>query len=226
MNKEKKSKKTLIALIAIAIAVTVAIIITTVTISLNSGNNDDIIDNPPVGPAEPENPGNNDPAEPDNPGGNVPDVPGGEDEPTLGDIKYGAPLLSYSLGQEFVIDGMVWSDTLKWYSTHNGTDFRTDKGAIVTAIYGGTVESINYTTQNGYVITVKQTDGNTAKYMSLSADALVEEGDSVSKGTQIGYVSDSMSNEQNDGAHLHLEITDANGEFIDPMSLLPAAADK
>lgn len=226
MNKEnKKNKKTLIALVVIAIAVTIAIIITTVLISLNSGSkNSDIIDNP-SNPVEPDKPDDSKPDVPDKPDDNKPDVPG-DDTPTLVEVKYGAPLLSYSIGQEFNIDEVVWSDTLKWYATHNGTDFKANKGDIVTAVYGGTVESVKYTTQNGYVITIKQTDGNTAQYMSLSSDILVEEGASVSKGTQIGYVSDSMSNEQNDGAHLHLEITDADGQWIDPMSMLPAATDK
>lgn len=225
MNKEnKKSKKTLIALIAIALAVVIAVVITTIAVSV--GNNNDVIDDSsgPSTPADPSDPA--DPSKPSDPADppNLPSDP--DDETTSGAISYGSPLISYTLGQEFNVSEMVWSNTLKWYSTHNGTDFKTDKGAVVSAIYGGTVDSIAYTTQYGYVITVNQTDGYTAQYMSLSNDIFVEEGDSVSKGTQLGYVSDSMSNEQNDGAHLHLEITDANGDFVDPMSLISPSEEK
>ncbi len=231
MNKEnKKNKKSLIALIVIAVAVVLAVIITTIALSVGkSGNQPPAIDpNNPTVPDDPSDPNEpNDPAKPDDPA--VPDDPtdpSEPDDPTSGQVKYGSPLLSYTVGQEFNIEEMVWSDTLKWYSTHNGTDFKAEKGAVVSAIYGGKVEKVAYTTQNGYTITIKQTDGNTAEYMSLSSETLVEEGDSVSVGTQIGYVSDSMSNEQNDGAHLHLELTDSEGNWVDPMSYLPAPTDK
>ncbi|MBR6789175.1 MAG: peptidoglycan DD-metalloendopeptidase family protein, partial [Clostridia bacterium] len=65
-----------------------------------------------------------------------------------------------------------------------------------------------------------------ATYKSLSADTLVEVGDVVTTGTPIGYVSDSMTSEQNDGAHLHLELVDANGEFVNPMNKLPEGTEK
>ena len=77
-----------------------------------------------------------------------------------------------------------------------------------------------------YVVTIEQSDGLTAIYKSLSADTLVEEGDAVTTGTPIGYVSDSMTSEQNDGAHLHLEMKDADGGYVDPMTKLPDGTEK
>ena len=45
-------------------------------------------------------------------------------------------------------------------------------------------------------------------------------------GDAIGTVSDSMTSEQNDGAHLHLEILDDKGNYVDPLTLLPEGTDK
>lgn len=221
MNKEiKKNKKLYIALLVFSIAAIIAIVTTSIVIGLNSGAHTPV-DNP-IGPVqEPDDKVDDvvtppdettDPTDPD------------EDKPVVNPVKYGMPLSSYTAGQEYNVSDMVWSNTLQWFETHNGTDFIADAGSIVTSICDGTVKSVSYSTQNGYVIAIENSDGNTAFYMSLSDNTLVAEGASVARGSQIGFVSDSMQKEQNEGAHLHLEILDKNGEYVDPMSLLPASS--
>lgn len=228
MNKEtRKNKKLYIALLICSVVAIIAIITTSLIIGLSSPSSEPV-DNPGNNVQEPDD-GNNTqkPDEPDVP--DVPDVPDNPDvpdEPTGGEVKYGMPLSSYTAGQEYNVTDLVWSSTLHWFATHNGTDFTADAGAIVTSICDGTVQSVKYSTQDGYVVTIANADGNTAIYKSLSSNVLVEEGAAVSLGTQIGYVSDSMSSEQNEGAHLHLEMLDKNGDYLDPMSLLPASSDK
>lgn len=220
MKKEIKNKKSVIVMIVAAVAAIIAIIVTSIVIGV-SGPSDPVLDNPIGGieaPKDDDKPNNDDPTPPDD--------PKEPDEPTVVKPVYVAPMASYTLGQEFFISDLVWSNTMKWYATHNGTDFVADKGTPVNAVFGGTVESVTYTTQNGYVVKIRQTDGYTATYMSLGSDVLVKEGDAVVGGAQIGTVSDSMQSEEKDGPHLHLEMTDENGKWVDPMSLLPAAPEK
>ena len=221
MNKQTaKNKKLYIALLICSVVAIIAIVATSIIIGLNAGKDTPVVDNPGGDVQQPEDPNKPDDVDPNPDDPNTPDVP---DEPTGGEVVYGNPISSYTAGQEFNITELVWSNTLHWYATHNGTDFMADAGSIVTSVCDGTVKSVKYTTQDGYVITIENSDGNTAIYKSLSADTLVEEGAAVVKGAQIGYVSDSMSGEQNDGPHLHLEILDKNGEYLDPMTLLPGS---
>ena len=229
MNKEnnkKTNKKLYIALLICTVVAIIAIVATSVAIGLTSGGGEPVDDpgtiTTPDDPQTPDDPST--PQTPDDPSDtNEPDEP---DEPTVTTPEYGMPLASYTLGQECKLTELVWSNTLHWYSTHNGTDFMADAGTQVNAVYDGTVTSVKYTTQEGYVVTIEQSDGLTAIYKSLSADTLVEEGDAVTTGTPIGYVSDSMTCEQNDGAHLHLEMKDADGGYVDPMTKLPDGTEK
>lgn len=223
MNNENKktNKKLYIALLICTVVAVIAIIATSIILGVTSTSS----------PNEPSGPSINDPVNPDdNPNNpnepNEPSDPNEPSEPTTTTPEYGMPLASYELGQECVLTELVWSNTLHWFSTHNGTDFAAEANAQVKAVYDGKVTSVKYTTQDGYVITIEQSDGIVAQYKSLSADTLVEEGDTVTTGTPIGYVSDSMTSEQNDGAHLHLEFKDANGDYVDPMTKLPAGSEK
>lgn len=224
MNKEtgKRNKKLYIALLICSVVAIIAIVATSIAIGLNSGKIDAPVDNPGGDVLNPGDDNQQGPDDTHNPGDITPNPDDGKDDPAGTEVKYGLPLATYTEGQSFNVTELVWSNTLHWFATHNGTDFTADAGTIVTSICDGTVKSVKYTTQDGYVVTIENVDGNTAIYKSLSADTLVEEGAAVVKGAQIGYVSDSMSSEQNEGAHLHLEMLDKNGEYLDPMSLIPA----
>lgn len=227
-NENRKNKKLFIALIACAAAAAIAIIAVSVVLGVTASREALPVDDPggivqdDQTPDDQDQPDDQQPEEPDD---QQPDL-NEPDDPTSGELVYGAPLDAYELGQACVMDELVWSNTLHWYSTHNGTDFMADAGTQVNAVYDGTVTSVKYTTQEGYVVTIEQSDGLTAIYKSLSADTLVEEGDAVTTGTPIGYVSDSMTSEQNDGAHLHLEMKDADGGYVDPMTKLPDGTEK
>ncbi|MBQ7227674.1 MAG: M23 family metallopeptidase [Clostridia bacterium] len=241
MNNDKKqtNKKLYIALLVCTIAAIIAIVVTAIAVGVTSTTpnpdtpgittpNDNIDPNKPSdgsGNGDGDNNGEGGgttPEQPDDqPSGTTPD-----DQPTATTPQYGSPLSSYTLGIECKLEELVWSNTLHWYSTHNGVDFHAEGTAEVLAVYDGTVTEVKYTTQDGYVITVAQTDGLTATYKSLSADTLVEEGDIITTGTTIGYISDSMMSEQNDGAHLHLEMRDGSGNYVDPMTKLPEGTEK
>ena len=101
-----------------------------------------------------------------------------------------------------------------------------EEGTPVLAVSDGTVTYVGYSTQDGYTVTVEQTDGYTAVYKSLSADTVAETGSTIAAGDVLGYVSDSMTSEQNSGPHLHLEMINADGVLVDPMTLLGNATEK
>ena len=232
-NKERKpmSKKMYITLIVCIAAAIVAII--TVSLAVGLTRNPDTPTPPGSGIEVPDDPDLNDDADkPDVPDdddqddNDDSDMPDDDDEPTITEPEYTLPMSNCVLGSECSLDELVWSNTLHWYSTHNGADFTAEEGAAVGAIHDGEVTSVGYTTQDGYTVSIAQTDGHTAVYKSLSADIAVEVGDIVAMGDVIGYVSDSMASEQNDGPHLHLEILDSVGNFVDPMTLLGEASEK
>ena len=52
-------------------------------------------------------------------------------------------------------------------------------------------------------------------YASLANDVPVKAGDTVTKGSVIGQVSDTAKSEANDGPHLHLEVL-LDNELVDP----------
>lgn len=138
--------------------------------------------------------------------------------------SYVMPVSEYTAGQQFS-DKLVFNQTLKQWRTHNGVDFIAAKDSEVKAVYGGEVTSVENTTLEGTVVTVKQTDGITAIYKSLGSDVKVEAGQTVKAGDVIGYVSETMVTEKSEGAHLHLEMK-KDGKYVDPLEYLPEGADK
>ncbi len=228
-NKERKpiNKKLYIALISCVVAAIIAVIAVSLAVGLSRPDDQTGPGNVIDTPSDPDDNDQEDPGDTDGPDEpDEPDEPDKPDEPTVTEPTYTLPLADCVLGAECSLDELVWSDTLHWYSTHNGADFTADEGAAVGAILDGEVTATGYTTQDGYTVTIKQTDGYTAVYKSLSADVTVEAGDVVASGDTIGYVSDSMTSEQNDGPHLHLEMLDAEGNYVDPMTLLGEAEEK
>lgn len=140
-------------------------------------------------------------------------------------VVYSTPLLDFTVGKEASLDKLVYSSTLNQWRTHNGVDLMAAAGADVKCIAAGRVEKVKETTLEGFVVTVSHDDGIVSVYKGLS-DVSVSEGDSLLSGTVIGKVAENMMTEQNDGAHLHFEMT-KNGKLVDPAAYLPElVADK
>ncbi len=108
----------------------------------------------------------------------------------------------------------VFSSTLSHYTAHLATDFFSEEGAKVYAVYDGTVESVTNDVLNGYTVTIDHGDGLKTVYNSLSEDVSVKSGDTVVQGTVIGEVSTTNRREYKEGAHLHFETLE-NGVKID-----------
>ncbi|MBQ9266973.1 MAG: M23 family metallopeptidase [Clostridia bacterium] len=98
---------------------------------------------------------------------------------------------------------------------HNGIDLIAEKGTKVLAVSDGIVEDTGFTAKDGNYITLKHSDGYETLYMHLQ-DILVEKGESVAAGDEIGTVG---ATGMATGPHLHFELH-YNGEAVNPLEFL------
>ena len=112
---------------------------------------------------------------------------------------------------------LVWSPTLKEYSTHLGTDFTSDDGNVFASA-DGLIKETGYNALDGNYIVLTHKDGYITKYMSLEEPSLLAVGTEVKQGELIGKMSTSQGSESMDGAHLHFEMY-KNGEQINPLEV-------
>lgn len=129
--------------------------------------------------------------------------------------------LKYPLASQEVVSAfssqLIYNPVMKDYRTHKGMDIKSEIGETVKSIGNGVVKSTRTDLLLGNVIEIEHGD-YTALYCGLGDTFLVKEGDIVTEGTAIGSVY-SVPFENNEAAHLHLEIT-KNGESVDPAEIL------
>ncbi len=101
---------------------------------------------------------------------------------------------------------------------HQGLDFSVPVGSSVLSTGDGIVKSVKRTATYGRVIDIDHGNGITTRYAHLS-DYLVEEGDRVCRGQEIGLAG---STGRSTGPHLHYEIR-RNGKALNPNMLLQLA---
>jgi murein DD-endopeptidase MepM/ murein hydrolase activator NlpD len=128
------------------------------------------------------------------------------------------PLENTAVTKSFSGSELVYSQTLKDWRTHNGTDFSAESGDTVFAAADGTVIEEYDDGLFGVVVTVESGD-ITVSYCGLQEDTAVAVGDFVTAGQEIGQVG-TIPAEQSEGDHLHLEVRQ-NGTFLDCASFLP-----
>ena len=93
---------------------------------------------------------------------------------------------------------------------HSGIDIATNEGEEVFSIASGKVVYADYDTSNGNMVRIKHNDGSISVYKH-GMEILVEVGDNVEVGEKIMLVGKTgMAT----GPHLHLEVIDKNGEFV------------
>lgn len=136
------------------------------------------------------------------------------EEPVLEEVIFSAPVLNPTAIENYS-DTMVFSGTLKRYSTHLATDYFADEGTQVFAAYKGRVESVENDILRGVTVTIDHGDGLKTVYNSISDDVEVSVGDTVEKGDLIGYISTTNRQEYKSGAHLHFEVL-KDGSSISP----------
>ena len=100
---------------------------------------------------------------------------------------------------------LSYSETFGDMRIHTGLDISADLGITVGSCGNGVILETENDPLWGYVVKIDHGNGIVAHYCGLGEDLLVEEGDIVSIGSPIGYVS-SVPCESSEEAHLHLEF--------------------
>lgn len=96
---------------------------------------------------------------------------------------------------------------------HKGIDIAVPAGTKIYSIMEGTVTTSAYSQSAGNWIVIVDKDGYVSKYMHCST-LLVGAGTQVKKGQLIATVG---STGNSTGNHLHLQIEDPNGKYINPL---------
>jgi murein DD-endopeptidase MepM/ murein hydrolase activator NlpD len=106
----------------------------------------------------------------------------------------------------FAQDSLIYSETLKEWTTHTGIDIQADKTTVVKSAEEGTVKSIKNDPRFGLTIVIEHEDGYQTVYSNLLTSEFVVEGEKVEKGQSIGTIGNTAVFEIADEAHLHFEI--------------------
>jgi murein DD-endopeptidase MepM/ murein hydrolase activator NlpD len=108
---------------------------------------------------------------------------------------------------------------------HNGVDMAADEGTPILAAMDGVISekglSGSLTSGYGYFIAVKHADGSVSETLYAHLRELPD----IAVGTPVkaGQVIASMGTTGGStGPHLHFEVRDANGQVIDPATVLPS----
>lgn len=123
--------------------------------------------------------------------------------------------------KEFSGEAPAYSVTFNDWRVHEGTDFAADKGAVVKAFTGGQVKEIYDDPMLGKTMIISHNGGYEAYYCGLGETTLVNVGDSVYPGQDIGSVKE-IPSEILDAAHLHFGVK-KDGVWINPMDVLAGA---
>ena len=143
-------------------------------------------------------------------------VPEEEVVPTNTDdaIIFALPVADGKICKEYAENHLIEDKTSGYWQTHQAIDFVAPEGTTVFSVYDGTVESVNESMMDGFVITILHGGGLKSVYKCLSNEVLVSQGDKVVKGQEIGKVSNNLT-EKADGPHLHFELYE-NDKLVDP----------
>jgi murein DD-endopeptidase MepM/ murein hydrolase activator NlpD len=117
----------------------------------------------------------------------------------------------FNLTARFGDWGWYWSG-----GRHTGLDFAAPTGTDVGAAQAGKVIAAGWAGAYGQRLEIRHADGTVTSYNHL-ATLLVGVGDVVGGGQHIGDVG---STGNVTGSHLHLEVTNRSGSFIDPAAWL------
>ena len=121
--------------------------------------------------------------------------------------------------QDYSMDQTVYFSTLDQYKLSPAIAVGAVEGAPVVAAVNGTVYSVEQDIQTGTTVTMELGNGYQAIYGQL-ADLTVAEGDTVKKGTTIGYIAQPTKYYSTEGTNLYFEMK-KDGEPIDRIAYLP-----
>ena len=131
---------------------------------------------------------------------------------------YFAMPMDSGVSREYSNGAIVKNSTTNDWRTHDGVDLSGVAGDAVKAINSGTVTAIRDDALWGTVVTIDHGNGITAEYRGLAREGAVQPGDTVDINDKIGVLGE-IPIENNDGAHLHLEIY-KDGKPVSPSNYI------
>gem|GEM_PF-2591697 len=107
--------------------------------------------------------------------------------------------------------------TLNYFTPHTGVDIAAEVGSAVIACVSGKIISISdRDLLFGPVVTIETENGELVEYRYVDCVDGLSEGDLVTAGQHIGFVSEPAGEEYKEGPHLHIQAQDKRGQSIDP----------
>lgn len=133
------------------------------------------------------------------------------------------PEVSYptdsTVTKEFSGDTPVYSKTFCDWRSHEGTDFKAEKGSVVKSITSGVVADVYEDPSYGTTVVMSHDGGFTAYYSGLEKNVPVKKGAKLKNGDEIGKIGEVPCEAAEGQSHLHLAIN-KEGKFIDPLLIL------
>lgn len=120
---------------------------------------------------------------------------------------------------DYSMDQTTYFPTLDQYRLSPAIAVQAVESAPVVAAVNGTVFSIEEDVKTGNTLTMELGNGYQAIYGQLK-DITVSEGETVTKGTIIGYISEPTKYYDVEGSNLYFAMK-KDGEPIDPIAYLP-----
>ncbi|HIY26987.1 MAG TPA: peptidoglycan DD-metalloendopeptidase family protein [Candidatus Acutalibacter pullistercoris] len=131
--------------------------------------------------------------------------------------KFIWPVASRQVSQAYSAGAPVYSQTMKDWRIHTGTDLSAQAGEEVLACANGQVLETATDPLLGNLVTIEHGDF-VFSYCGLGEDFAVSPGDTVAQGQVIGTVT-AVPQESAESPHLHLEVR-RDQVCLDPQSLL------
>jgi murein DD-endopeptidase MepM/ murein hydrolase activator NlpD len=120
-----------------------------------------------------------------------------------------------TIGMDYSISKLVFSNTLQEWITHTGVDIKTEELKPVKAVESGIIKDIKMDPRYGVTIIIEHEDGFKSSYSNLSTIDLVKINQQVKKGDIISGVGAGYGFETEDGPHIHFELL-KDDKIIDP----------
>lgn len=120
---------------------------------------------------------------------------------------------------DYSMDQTTYFSTLDQYKLSPAIAVKAVEGAPVVSAVNGTVYEITQDAETGTTVTMELGNGYQAVYGQLT-DLSVTEGDTVTKGTTIGYISAPTKYYSTEGSNLYFAMK-KDGKPIDPIAYLP-----
>lgn len=136
-----------------------------------------------------------------------------------GSISFPMPVQDGKLALKFADKNLVYSKTLKQWTTHPGIDIAAKEGTSIKAVLGGKVETVEKDAWLGYKVVIAHDNDCKSVYANLKDPDSVKKGQAVNAGDVIGKVGKTALSECEDDPHLHFEFYQ-KGKTLNPELLI------